>query len=151
MPAIIRYHPMLSVLRIDLFYNWWFYFRLLIGPSLSWAICKINFCFAPVPSLNVICSYPTERTAFKFKNFRNYLEKTEKAFIIVAEALAKHQATDYIGHRAAQEEAGIKGCSWGREKGTSKASVGFISPVLQQIITFFSFFMWLFWCLVLFW
>lgn len=36
-------------------------------------------------------------------------------FVVVVEALTKHQAADHIGNRAAQEEGGIKGCGW-REK-----------------------------------
>ena len=39
-------------------------------------------------------------------------QKTEEVFIIVAEALTKHQAADHVGDGAAQEEGRIKGACW---------------------------------------
>lgn len=55
-------------------------------------------------------SYLTPGTAAKFDGVWDYLQKGKEVVIVVAEALTEHQATDHIGHRAAQEVGGIKRC-----------------------------------------
>ena len=39
-------------------------------------------------------------------------EQAEEVCVVVGEALSEHQAADDVGHRAAQEERGVKGLAW---------------------------------------
>lgn len=65
----------------------------------------------PVSCYCYFSFYLALRTAAKFQGVWDDLQKVQEVFIIIAEALAKHQTADNIGHGAAQEEGWIKGFS----------------------------------------
>lgn len=80
--------------------------------SLSFSLLYLFLCLILVSLClgSCVCPYRSPGAAPKANSRREDLQETQEVDIVIAEALAKHQSTDDVGHGAAQEECGVK---WG--------------------------------------